>query len=62
MHAGEKERFFSSLIVERHEPNVVETQDDITVMFHRLIYASRTSQNGFSSEVGYPFSPFSSLV
>lgn len=53
--------FFSSVIVERHEPNVVETQDGITVMFHGLINASRTSQNGFSSEVGYPFS-FSLLL
>jgi len=53
--------FFSSLIVERHEPNVVETQDGITVIFRGLINASRTSQNGFSSEVGYPFS-FSFLL
>jgi len=53
--------FFSTVIVERHEPNVVETQDGITVMFHGLINASRTSQNGFSSEVGYPFS-FSLLL
>jgi hypothetical protein len=53
--------FFSSVIVERYEPNVVETQDGITVMFHGLINASRTSQNGFSSEVGYPFS-FSLLL
>ncbi|KEH22328.1 putative transcription regulator Others family [Medicago truncatula] len=53
----ERERmFFSSVIVERHEPNVVETQDGITVMFHGLINASRTSQNGFSSEVCRRFS------
>jgi hypothetical protein len=30
-------------------------------MFHGLINASHTSQNGFSSEVGYPFS-FSFLL
>jgi len=53
--------FFSTVIVERHEPNVVETQDGITVMFHGLINASRTSQNGFSSEVDCPFS-FSLLL
>lgn len=53
----ERERmFFSTVIVERHEPNVVETQDGITVMFHGMINASRTSQNGFSSEVCRHFS------
>ncbi|XP_045812970.1 uncharacterized protein LOC123906975 isoform X1 [Trifolium pratense] len=48
----ERERMFlSSVIVKRHEPNVVETEDGITIIFRGFINSSRTSQNGFSSDV-----------
>jgi hypothetical protein len=48
--------FFSSVIVKRHEPNVVETEDGVTIIIRGFINSSRTSQNGFPSDVGYPFS------
>ncbi|WJX32782.1 hypothetical protein P8452_21068 [Trifolium repens] len=53
----ERERmFFSSVIVKRHEPNVVETDDGVTIIFRGFINSSRTSQNGFPSDVCHRFS------
>ncbi|KAK2429000.1 hypothetical protein QL285_027476 [Trifolium repens] len=53
----ERERmFFSSVIVKRHEPNVVETEDGVTIIIRGFINSSRTSQNGFPSDVCRRFS------
>lgn len=43
--------FLSTVIAKRHEANVVESEDGIVIIFRGFINASRTSQNGFSSEV-----------
>nr|XP_004490038.1 kinetochore-associated protein KNL-2 homolog [Cicer arietinum] len=47
--------FLSTVIAKRHEANVVETEDGITIVFRGFINASHTSQNGFSSEVCQQF-------
>ncbi|KAK7362200.1 hypothetical protein VNO77_04306 [Canavalia gladiata] len=50
----EKDRervFLSTVIAKRHEANVLETEDGITVIFCGFINASRSCQNGFPSEV-----------
>lgn len=47
--------FLSTVIAKRHEANVVETEDGITIIFRGFINTSRASQNGFPSEVVSPF-------
>ncbi|XP_061343362.1 uncharacterized protein LOC133289443 [Gastrolobium bilobum] len=48
---GRDTAFFSTVIAKRHEANVLETEDGITIIFRGFINNSRTSQNGFPSEV-----------
>ena len=43
--------FLSTVIAKRYEANVLETEDGITIQLRGFINNSRTSQNGFASNV-----------
>ncbi|KAL4390351.1 hypothetical protein AHAS_Ahas03G0136400 [Arachis hypogaea] len=49
---GQRERMFlSTVIAKRHEANVLETEDGVTLHFSSFINSSRSFQNGFPREV-----------
>ncbi|XP_027356786.1 uncharacterized protein LOC113866095 [Abrus precatorius] len=61
MEKARERVFLSAVIAKRHEANVLETEDGITVAFRGFINTSRSCQNGFPSEVcrhflfGFPY-------
>ncbi|KAL1325233.1 hypothetical protein AAHE18_13G146800 [Arachis hypogaea] len=49
---GQRERMFlSTVIAKRHEANVLETEDGVTLHLSSFINSSRSFQNGFPREV-----------
>nr|XP_025669529.1 protein EMBRYO DEFECTIVE 1674 [Arachis hypogaea] len=49
---GLRERMFlSTVIAKRHEANVLETEDGVTLHLNSFINSSRSSQNGFPRKV-----------